>query len=409
MYCKYCGQELNDGAAFCKYCGMKMDSDNAEEQNVANRNAAYQEAGNQNFDNQVENQSQDNKRLIKIIAIAAAAVLAAIVLIIGVAVIIGKTSKVESDNEAHAKSDSEVTEQDIDALEAEDVDNTVDAENGSKIGEGDNAGAVNDGSTADNSNVAGDVNAADGIGNAGGIGKSDAAVEAEPAAETVEADKYDFAAVSVGDIISFGNYMGQDITWNVLEVADGKMLVISRDILAYHPYDQGNEVDYDKLKDTSWEQSEIRSWLNNEFIYEIFNDEEQKMVLKSVVENPSSRDFYESYYKEYVKWFKESKNACGETADKLFLLSWEELVKYYGPLEREYYGDKDTDFYLYLSPKIYELSTYYEDMWLLRSQGIKGVFVLNVCGDGSIYDGDGEKFDTVNQNNGVRPAMWVKR
>lgn len=70
--------------------------------------------------------------------------------------------------------------------------------------------------------------------------------------------------------ITFGSLDGEPITWEIFEqYNDGTELLITRDCIAYMPFDSENN---------SWEDSELRSWLNNEFLSGFSEDEKSKLV-----------------------------------------------------------------------------------------------------------------------------------
>ena len=82
---------------------------------------------------------------------------------------------------------------------------------------------------------------------------------------TVEEDD----GISVGDHIMFGNYPqnnGNDsepVEWRVLEIKDGKALVISEYLLEPKAYNI-------ELSDVTWENSSLRKWLNGDFYDKAF-------------------------------------------------------------------------------------------------------------------------------------------
>ena len=99
-----------------------------------------------------------------------------------------------------------------------------------------------------------------------------------------EADRAGFVNVKVGDIITFGNYwQGKDksagkqpVEWQVLDVKDGKALVISKYGLIKHEYNKEHIC-------VTWETCTLRKWLNYAFIKDIFSAEEMKAVMLSDV------------------------------------------------------------------------------------------------------------------------------
>lgn len=55
----------------------------------------------------------------------------------------------------------------------------------------------------------------------------------------------------------------ESIEWQVLEMKDGKLLLLSRCVLASRPFSESGE-------DCTWESSDLRVWLNGEFLTEAF-------------------------------------------------------------------------------------------------------------------------------------------
>ena len=82
--------------------------------------------------------------------------------------------------------------------------------------------------------------------------------------------------VSVGDTITMGRFEqdnntgngAEAIEWLVLDVRDGKALVISKYGLITSYYG----------KSYAWEASEIRRWLNGAFLNEAFDDAERACI-----------------------------------------------------------------------------------------------------------------------------------
>lgn len=211
-----------------------------------------------------------------------------------------------------------------------------------------------------------------------------------------EDDEYGFASAEIGDVVTFGTYEGEPVEWDVLDKEDGKALLISHHVLRNHTYDQEDEWEGE---DTNWEQSEMRAWLNNEFINELFNDQQKSKIQETTLSNPSSASFYSTYYPNAS--FEENTNPCGDTVDKLFLLSWEEIIKYYGPLSME-----DPNGWGYTCAYADSLACTDRDgvvnWYYLRSPGNNGVNALRVD-----FGGEVNVNIHVNYEGGVRPALYV--
>ncbi len=119
-----------------------------------------------------------------------------------------------------------------------------------------------------------------------------------------------------GEYVIFGSYEQdgnvnngpEPIEWEVLDEGNGKMLLISRYILDWQPYNT------DKTAVT-WENCTLRSWLNNDFYNTAFSTDEQSRIITADLPNPDN-----------TYWDISGGN---NTQDKLFLLSIDEIRNYY--------------------------------------------------------------------------------
>lgn len=183
--------------------------------------------------------------------------------------------------------------------------------------------------------------------------------------EKVVEDLYRLADKEKGDVIKFGNYDCLD-EWIVLDKKDGKLLIISKYVI------EGRQ--FDSELGTTWEECELREWLNGEYIDYTFNEYEKSIISKSFVKNG-----YNSY------GIYGGKN----TEDQVFLLSEEEANKYF--------PTKKAKFATIISGMQFS--------WLLRSVGRADNLIMFVAG----YNTD----DVIQMTRtvmwkGVRPAMWIE-
>jgi hypothetical protein len=150
----------------------------------------------------------------------------------------------------------------------------------------------------------------------------------------------------------------------------------------------------------TWENSKIRDYLNNVFYHKLISEDQVK-VQEVNHSNPDT------------PWFNTS--GGNDTADKVFLLSLDELVNYFGDsgqLSKKAWPRESTIDY----SKPCAISDEYDNLrsvknefgeffpYWLRSAGRDQNHAAIVREDG-IIDLGGELIDTV---AGVRPAMWVK-
>ena len=169
------------------------------------------------------------------------------------------------------------------------------------------------------------------------------------------------------DTITFGlDESSQPIEWIVLEKGNGKALLLSKYVLTSHQYNDENV-------DITWENCTMRKWLNSEYINTIFSKKEQGSILTTDVINNDNVQY--------------GTNGGNNTKDKLFLLSIDEVNKYFSDNQR-------------VATEIRG----YSRAWWLRSSGGRQNSAANVHNYGDLYeDGYG-----VYNDDGVRPALWVK-
>ena len=240
----------------------------------------------------------------------------------------------------------------------------------------------------------------------------------EPEPATTEAlETVVLKDAKIGDIVQIGTYE-QDgdaetedpICWDVLDKDGDAVLLISHDVIAYQRFS-------DSRKCVIWEDSKIRTWLNQEFYAEAFDEEEQASIRETTLENPSTVGFAAHVDPSGDVQVRENRP---DTKDKIFLLSWKEAEQYYGNrlTDASVLGRRPsravlqkrkaifTDLIIEELPAMYPYSRHLPDgterlPWMLRSTGMKDYTIL-VIG----YEGKWDQ-DYPDSYNGVRPAMWV--
>ena len=116
----------------------------------------------------------------------------------------------------------------------------------------------------------------------------------------------DYNALTVGQVFSFGfNEFFGPIQWRVVKKENSRLLVIANDAIRRKPFNS-EEAFY-----CSWETSDIRKWLNDDFLQQYFNDYERKHIIAHEVTNNTTK-----FQHEYI--------GGNTTVDKVFLLSVEE-------------------------------------------------------------------------------------
>lgn len=221
-----------------------------------------------------------------------------------------------------------------------------------------------------------------------------AAVEAE-VLETVELKR-----AEVGDIVQMGTYE-QDgdtetedpIYWDVLDKDGDSILIISHDVIGYQRFS-------DSPNCVIWEDSQIRTWLNEEFYTDAFDKETQARI-KGYVTSGADESIWESR---------------GDTTDRIFLLSWKEIERYYGHklpkaeallckpskavLQR--YEEIEQQRVREKVPFVTSVPDVSEGIsWMLRSTGKSQNQISIIRGDGYYSQCMADYYQ------GVRPAMWI--
>jgi len=201
-----------------------------------------------------------------------------------------------------------------------------------------------------------------------------------------------FSSVALGDTIQLGGF-----DWLVLDTQDDKALVISEKVLSQRQWHYEQRL-------LTWEPSDMREYLNGQFFEETFTEEEKALIVETRVINNIN------------PWFGTA-GIGADTMDRVFLLSVEEVVKYFGDsglLEEvagwsyrlrtvtvtDEYNDART-----AAP----ISSDIAPWWWLRTPGRSvnslvdaSAAVVTGVGDVIVY---GIYLVT---EGGVRPALWVK-
>ena len=170
----------------------------------------------------------------------------------------------------------------------------------------------------------------------------------------------------------------ENIEWLVLEVKDGKALVISKYALDCKQYNTNNT-------DVTWEDCTLRKWLNNDFINEAFSAEEKARIPTVTVSADKNPEF--------------STNPGNATQDQVFLLSMTEANKYFSSDSARQCRATD-----YVVAKDAWVDDNGNCWWLLRTPGQFQNRFANVNCDGDVREfGD----RVINSRNAVRPALWI--
>ena len=189
----------------------------------------------------------------------------------------------------------------------------------------------------------------------------------------------------VGETIEFGNYPQEEdgtekpIEWIVMKNEGNQVLLLSKYVLDAKPYNEEWEA-------VTWQTSDIRQWLNNEFYTTAFNKSEKAKIQTSLIKNEDNSEHGTS--------------GENDTEDKVFLLSEKEAKTLFSNDDERIakatgYAEKSG---VYVEEKK-------ESVWWLRSPGdIGSDSAALVISDGWIISSGMRVND---DSDGVRPALHL--
>ena len=171
--------------------------------------------------------------------------------------------------------------------------------------------------------------------------------------------------IDVNEDVVMGRFGDQDIEWMVLDVQDGKALLLSKYVIDSRAFNTSN-------RKINWKLCILRTWLNTDFYVKSFTTGEQKIILKTTL-------------------------AEDDTEDRIFLLSEEELIRYFPETKPEPRAFPTR----YAMDQGVELLTDGSCRWWLRTSGHEGNCALTAD------DSSTTSTKVTEKCYGVRPAMWV--
>ena len=186
--------------------------------------------------------------------------------------------------------------------------------------------------------------------------------------------------VQLGGTCTLGRWCGEAIEWRVLAVEGNRALLITDMAVACRQF-------HHRYSSITWEQCDLRRWLNGEFYHEAFDANERTAIAESLLRNDGNSRY--------------GTPGGPNTCDFVFCLSFDEVQKYFG-------SDGERICYPTACARIngVECAGNGACFWWLRSPGnhaFKAAFVFHT-GD---YWMSGV---SVNAGGcGVRPALWLNQ
>lgn len=203
--------------------------------------------------------------------------------------------------------------------------------------------------------------------------------------------------LKVRDAVVFGYKGKTPIFWTVLAREDDRVLLLANDRLA--------EREFDPKKNGTWGDCELRQWMNSKLIKQLFTKTEQKLIATVCNKNPGS-----------LKYDVPHGN---DTMDRLFLLSAQEVERYFAtyetghPLNRTVITDPLAGMglsnhlaskpgYGYLNSGTFSFHHEQISEWLLRTPGAK-LEGYSCCVSKHQYIDSHSPAWSCN----IRPALWI--
>lgn len=206
------------------------------------------------------------------------------------------------------------------------------------------------------------------------------------------------ADAQINDVVKFGRYEQdadesngkETIEWNVLKKEETRVLLISDMILDYQPYNIGNKLEGGAISLNesfiSWENSYIRTWLNNTFKSCAFSEAETNIIIETLL--TTENDILPTCI----------------TRDKVFILSANEFYEY---TKNATVGTMNQ-----IATVFAKKQRAQEDCWnacYTRNQKPNsGLFGLSdVCSPGVIEKGTVYYLSASHKIGAIRPCIWI--
>lgn len=193
---------------------------------------------------------------------------------------------------------------------------------------------------------------------------------------------------AMGDCITFGSYEQDNqiengkepLEWIVLDVQDNQAMLLSK-------YCIDTVIFYPERVPMYWGKSDLRAWMNGDFLQETFTPEQQAHILTTTVKNANPHGM---------------KGAGDDTQDKIYLLSKSEVLHFFPEqADRVAYPTE------YAKSKGCTIDPITGSCrWWTRTSGARKMDICGMRLDGRISSYGMQDVDW--PTNTMRPVMWVQ-
>ena len=248
-------------------------------------------------------------------------------------------------------------------------------------------------------------------------------------------DCVDFSSAEIGDLVVLGEYdtaPGNDrnevLKWRVIDKDGDKLLLLCDKLIDSFSFNYNP--DQTNLDSVTWENCSLRAFLNDpQGFLSMFTDEEVNMMQVTHLENKAANEELLKYWgdfhdiderKTYSDLAKQHATDGPDTDDKVFLLSFTEVEKYFGEasepsVDDEYpFSDmpRNSKWVATVTKTVEDNGQGYYNRetlggaWLTRTlstaHDYNGMMATYISGDGQVFN----YFTYVPLF--IRPAVWIK-
>ena len=207
-----------------------------------------------------------------------------------------------------------------------------------------------------------------------------------------------FEGITAGSYITFGSYEQDNntsngkeaIEWEVLDIKDGKALLVSKYCLDCQPFHIASA-------GSTWEDCSLRKWLDESFLVEAFSAQEQALIVPTTHTSSADEVTYPGDGEVVIT------PHTIKTTDKVFVLSKEEYNTYYTYDKNNYEATACAPTEYAIANNVYVADYFgvsYAMYWLRDSHSVGAAFTT--------IRGVDETYKSQNHSlTAVRPAVWV--
>lgn len=253
-------------------------------------------------------------------------------------------------------------------------------------------------------------------------------------AKTPVTDNSNNSPYKIGDIVTYGSYEqdnnedngAEPIQWEVVDIQDGKALLLSRYVIDKVSYNEPEGVESrGETEDRSWEFSDVYQWLCSDFVKSAFTESDIAAIVQDDSISDDEFGLFLLSFDEAVQYFNmqegaetESRGDEDEAKTKRIVYSQDALCMATPYANRrkdsEKFEQEDYDLLVEQCSVTYDESVIgneYSSYWLRTSYGDESDEEDHPCAFRIDKKGVMKPTNTIKETktreDGIRPAVWV--